>query len=80
MPRKMILTEVLRELIERAFKGQSIPQGPHPLDDEETQTCIEHDLLSPDERRKIINHLAICPQCRGKIACLARIDAGDTTQ
>lgn len=72
--------DLVQEILIRAFRGQPVPEGDHPFDNEEIQACFEHDLCSLDERRKIIDHLSICPACRRRIHLLGHIETSGASK
>lgn len=56
------------EILRRAADSQPIPEQGHFVDDDELLACWSAGLLSPQEQRSILDHLAICPTCRHEVA------------
>jgi len=83
MCEQLSLLGFYRKVIARAFSGQPIPEGPHPLEDDELVASFENNLLSETERQKLVDHIAICPRCRDKLVALIRSETdspgGDAT-
>jgi hypothetical protein len=64
--------DVIRSILRSALDAQPPAEGPHVVEDENLLACLEENLLTPDERRKIVEHLAACPRCRSELAELVQ--------
>jgi tetratricopeptide (TPR) repeat protein len=56
------------EILRMASELQPTPKDGHVADDDELLACWSAGLLAPAEVRKLIDHMAICPQCRRDVA------------
>ncbi len=60
------------KIFRMASESQSIPEIGHFTEDEEFLTCWSLGILSPDQQREMIDHLADCPQCRSELAAMLK--------
>lgn len=62
--------ELLSRLLQDAYAGQPVPEGPHVMEDDDLLARWSQDVLSSEERSRIIDHLAVCPECRDDLTAM----------
>jgi tetratricopeptide (TPR) repeat protein len=63
------------EILRRAAQHQAVPDGPHPVDDEDLLLRWSLGDLTSREQAGILKHLAACRQCRTELAAMVRAGA-----
>ena len=64
--------DALRSVFRSVLDDQAEPDSPHVVDDDNLLARWDADLMTADDRRQIIDHLAVCPRCRHELADLVR--------